>query len=292
MTACDSSCLAYYSRHGLLTDPGPYRTLLDDLPHDIPALVKIVQGLLVHVFWMQRYGLKVPKEREQELELRSMPAKLARILELDPAPLNVARPLDRRLVGNCRDFTLTLISILQAQGVPARARCGFGAYFLPDHYEDHWVCEYWNPAAECWVMVDAQLDAFQREALHTTFDTLDVPADQFVNGGRAWQMVRSGGADSETFGIFDMHGMWFIRGDLVRDFLALNQFEILPWDHWGLISKRDEELTAEDMAQLDRMAALCVDSTAFDEVRALYESNPALHPPADYMARIGLASIA
>jgi hypothetical protein len=46
--------------------------------------------------------------------------------------------LAKRLVGNCRDFSTMLCAMLRHQGVPARARCGFGAYFLPNHYEDHW----------------------------------------------------------------------------------------------------------------------------------------------------------
>jgi len=34
--------------------------------------------------------------------------------------------------------------VLRAAGVPARARCGFGGYFRPGWFEDHWVAEYWN----------------------------------------------------------------------------------------------------------------------------------------------------
>src|SRR5690606_37876997 len=101
----------------------------------------------------------------------------------------------RRLIGNCRDFTVMLCAMLQHQGVPARARCGFGAYFLPNHYEDHWVCEYWNADQGRWILVDAQLDTLQQEALKIGFDTLDVPHDQFITGGKAWQMTRSGEAD-------------------------------------------------------------------------------------------------
>jgi hypothetical protein len=40
--------------------------------------------------------------------------------------------------------------------------------------------------------VDAQLDELQREVLKIPFDPLDVTRDQFIVGGRAWQMCRSG----------------------------------------------------------------------------------------------------
>jgi hypothetical protein len=68
-----------------------------------------------------------------------------------------------------------LCALLQYQGVPARARCGFGAHFMPGHYEDHWVYEYWKTDEGRWVMVDAQLGDFQRQALQIEFDSCDVP---------------------------------------------------------------------------------------------------------------------
>ena len=45
---------------------------------------------------------------------------------------------------------------------------------------------------ERWRIVDAQLDALQREALAIDFDPLDVPRRQFITGGRAWHMCRQG----------------------------------------------------------------------------------------------------
>ena len=90
------------------------------------------------------------------------------------------------------------------------------------------MAEYWNPAQTRWVLVDAQLDRFQCDAMYIPFDPLDVPRDQFIVGGRAWQMCRRGEADPEHFGIFDMHGLGFVRGDFVRDVAALNKVELLP----------------------------------------------------------------
>ncbi len=290
MTAPDRTELEYYSSPGIMTDPGEYRRLFSDLPRGIPELCQVVQGLLLHIFWAERYGCPLSEERKQEVQIRTVGHKLARILELDPRPLASARPLDKRLVGNCRDFTVLLTAMLRHQGVPARARCGFGKYFWPGHYEDHWVCEYWNPEAGRWIMVDSQLDEFQRGALHIRFDVNDLPAGAFVNGGQAWQLCRSGQANPDSFGIFDMHGLWFVRGDLVRDWLALNKVEILPWDHWGVMSKRDGEMTAQETALMDQIAALCTGPAGFAEMRALYESNPALQPPVDSIPEMQRAS--
>lgn len=272
--------LEYYARPGLMTDPKEHVGLFEGLPTEIAVLCQIVQDSLIHIFWAERYGVTLLEERKQEVQTRSVAHMLARIRELEDRPLTAARPLEKRLVGNCRHFAVMLCSMLRHQGVPARARCGFGAYFEPGSYEDHWVCEYWNAEEERWVLVDAQLDAFQRQALQIEFDPCDVPREQFLPGGKAWQLCRAGQVDSDRFGIFDMHGMWFIRGNVVRDLASLNKLELLPWDGWGLTEGKDQELSAADMALLDRVAALTLaGDEAFPEVRSVYENDARLRVP-------------
>ena len=270
---------AYYAQPGPMTAPGKHSSLFEGLPLEVDALVEVVQGLLLHIFWAERYGVTLSEERRQEVNLRSLSAELAQILALDDRPLTEPRPLEKKLVGNCRDFSLLLTAMLRAQGVPARARCGFGTYFRPGYYEDHWMVEYWKDEEQRWVAVDAQLDAFQQEKLRIDFDPLDLPSEVFWTGGRAWLACRAGEADPETFGIFDMRGMWFIRGDLLRDFLALNKVEILPWDHRGIFEVPPEELTPEDVAWLDHVATLCITGEeTFDELRRTFEEDARARP--------------
>jgi hypothetical protein len=272
--------LEYYARPGPMTDLSAHAALLEDLPTEISALSEVVQGNLLHIFWAERYGIELSDERKQEVQLRSAAEMLARIGVVDDRPLTVPRPLEKRLVGNCRDFSTLLCALLRYRGAPARARCGFGAYFEPGKYIDHWVCEVWNADAGRWARVDAQLDALQRRALQIQFDPCDVPHDQFLAGGRAWQLCRAGQADPETFGIFDMWGLWFIRGDLVRDVASLNKMELLPWDGWGLIDRHDEDITPDDLALLDRVAALTAGhNDTFAEVRRIYQGNDLLRVP-------------
>jgi hypothetical protein len=269
--------LTYFAQYGKMTRPGPYADLYADLPSDLPSLVQVVQGLIVHVFWAESYGLRLSEERKAEVQLRTMERRLARALELDPGPLAMPRPNDRKIVGNCRDFSVTLASMLQSKGIPARPRCGFGAYFIPNHYEDHWVCEYWNEAERHWILVDAQLDELQRNVLKIPFNTLDVPRDQFIVGGAAWKMCRSGQADPDQFGIFDMKGIDFVKGDFIRDVASLHKVELLPWDCWGMILMDTVTLLPDDMSLLDRLAGLtCADVPDFDQARQLYESDSRL----------------
>jgi hypothetical protein len=266
-----------------MTDPGEYAALLDGLPQDVPTLVRTLQGLLVHIFWTKSYGLEPSPERLEEVTLRSLRSRLGRLLELDPAPLGQARSLEHRLVSNCRDFSLMMVGMLIHLGVPARARCGFATYFMPDHYEDHWVVEYWHAAEGRWVMFDSQLDKLMLDALQPGFDPLDMPSGQFVSGGEAWLLCRREGRDPERFGIFDMQGWDFIRGNLYRDLLALNKVEILPWDFLPGMGPDCATFTPADWEMHDQLAELTTRPEAcFADLRARYESDPGLHVPADW----------
>ena len=277
----------FYSCPGVMTNPGEYSTLFTNLPADLSALCRVVQGMLLHVFWAERYGRKISDEEQQTLNLRSIKEKLARLRSIDDSPLTEVRSLEKRQIGNCRDFSLMLCSILRLQGVPARARCGFGAYFLPGHFEDHWVCEYWNSIQNRWMLVDAQLDDLQCQVLSISFDPLDVPRDQFIVAGKAWQMCSKGMADPQQFGIFDMHGLWFIWGDMIRDFLALNKVEILPWDWWEnsyFHQLADHAPTEDEAALCERIAALTLSGDeTFTEIRNTYESDIRWHIPDEWV---------
>jgi hypothetical protein len=171
--------------------------------------------------------------------------------------------------------------MLRHQGVPARARCGFGAYFLPGKYEDHWVCEYWNAAEERWQLVDAQLDVRQCAILGINFDTCDVPRDRFFVAGKAWQMCHAGQADPEAFGLtaVNEHGLWWVRQNLVRDLAALNKVEMLPWDNWGLAEGMDNSLPPDQELLLDRVATLTQAEDAVLDLRAAYEGDDLVRVP-------------
>lgn len=62
------------------------------------------------------------------------------------------------------------------------------------------------------------------------------------NRGEAWRLCRAGQADPDLFGIFDLQGLWFIRGNVVRDLAPLNKMELLTWDCWGVIDRDFETL--------------------------------------------------
>ncbi len=143
------------------------------------------------------------------------------------------------------------------------------------------------------------MDPLQQSTLLLGFSPLDLPRAQFVLSGEAWKRCRAGeadpnafgiGCDPEEFGLSTLYGLWFVRGNLMRDFASLSKVETVPllmrswrgltWDSWRLVGATDDELTDEDLALLDTIAELTVDpDTRFDELREMYESRPELRPP-------------
>jgi hypothetical protein len=273
----------YYKSDGTMTALGAHTDEFGALPRELASLCEIVQGSLIHrdiAPWL--YGLTLSEKQRDDGHLRPVAQMLTRINELDSRPLTTAREVGQRLPSVCRHFSLMLCAMLRHQGIPARPRCGFGAYFTPGKFEDHWVCEYWNAGEKRWVLVDAQLDAIQRKALKIDFNPLDVPRDRFIIAGDAWQMCRSGRAEANLFGLTHVHlqGLWFVAGNVVRDLASLNKMELLPWDVWGLMDMNDEAITDEKKALLDRVAALTLaEDDAFADVRAIYESDERLRVP-------------
>jgi hypothetical protein len=266
----------FYRRPGRMTASPP--GVLENLARDIPALCETVQGLLLHEHWSPAYGETLLPARRAESQIRPVKELLAHAAEHDPSPLTTPRPAGRRVVGVCRHFTLVAVAALRARGVPARARCGFATYFERGAFIDHWVAEYWQGDELRWVLVDAQLDEVHKSRIKPDFDSLDVPRDRFIIAGDAWRLWRSGEEDHRKFGIMDFRGAWFIANNVLRDFAALNNMEMLPWDMWGPMAREDGRL---DLPLFDRLTELTLDADRrFAESRALYEADAQLRVPA------------
>lgn len=243
-----------YTTAGPLTDLRRAGTqALSGLPADPVALCALVPGLVVHP--LATDGLGLARERFAESQLRSAASIIARLLELDPAPLAVRREPAQRVVGTCRNFVVLSCALLRWRGIPVRARCGFGMYFQAGLGLDHWITEYWSGQQERWVRVDTQ---------HLENDFVAAPADlrpgEFLTGGEAWSAVRAGTADGRKFGVVgtENFGLAEVRGNAVRDLAALAKREMLPWDEWGRMEESYRGETGADYdALVDEIAAAC-----------------------------------
>jgi len=274
--------LDYYALPGDATDPGEFALLCDGLPASVRDLCRIVQGVLVHILETWRYGIELPKARQAEVSIGSAEGLLKRILELDRQPLTVQRPPERRVAATCHDFSILLCAMLRRQGQPARARAGFAAYLMPGKYTDHWVCQYWQPDTERWVTVDAQLDGVHCQGYGITFDPCAVPVEQYLTGARAWQECRAGRMDPQSFGFSRWWGLAYLRHVLLRDLLALNKREGVPWEDAGLLAEDERAVTDQDRARLDEIAALAMaDNGAFADLHSAYRDVVRLGRPPD-----------
>jgi hypothetical protein len=259
-----------YTRPGRMTSAGAYASLLDAVPADLPGIVSAGHGLLLHEHLTHLYGVTLTDADRETVHLRPVEELLARIAARDDQPLDVPRPPERRVAGNCRHFTVLLVTVLRARGVPARTRCGFGNYFGTGWHEDHWVAECWDTGQGRWAMVDAQLDERQCGRFPIDFEVTDVPRDRFLVAGEAWARYRAGAVDPDNFGLSGIPegGWWWIAANLMRDAAALGGVELLPWDCWGAMPTPDESLDDDRAALFDELARLTIDPDAHaDELR-------------------------
>jgi hypothetical protein len=282
-SALDPAIAAYFAAPSPLSSPGRHGALLAPLPADPAGIAAVVQGLVLYEHVAEPfYGVPIAEARRGESHIRPLERMLDALLALNAAPLSAARPPQQRLVGVCRHFTLLALAMLRDKGVPVRARVGFGAYFNPGYYEDHWLCEYWSAAERRWALLDAQIDAVWRAKLGIAADMTDVPRDQFLTAGDAWRACRRGDLDAARFGIefTRLRGLWFIAGSLVRDLAALNKRELLPWDVWGAQPPPDAALDRQQLAFFDELAELTREpDETFAALQARYEGDPRLRVP-------------
>jgi hypothetical protein len=267
----------YYRNHGPMTAPGACSAMLAPVPGDIAAACSAIQGTLIHrdlAPWL--YDINLSEEARDLANVRPVVAMLSQIRARSDRPLTEAREPERRMPAVCRHFATMFCGILREQGVPARARCGFGAYFNPGRFEDHWVGEYWNTAENRWILVDAQLDAVQRKTFKPGFDPLDVPRNGFILAGDAWRRCRNGEADPNLFGLsfINEQGLWWVAQNLIRDLAALNRMEMLPWDVWGAMPKPTTEITDSEINLLDRVSEITLaGDQALPDLQQIYQDD-------------------
>ena len=269
-----SDATDYYAQPGVMTDLGGRAGGLDGVPPDPRGVAGVVQGLVLPIAWADRYGVDVTAPREAELQIRSAGRMVDRLLAIDPRPLPEPRQPARRLVGNCRHVATLAVALLRRARTPARARCGFARYVEAGRWVERWVVEHHD--GDRWRVLDAQVDALQREAMGLADDPADLPAGQFLPAGEAWLRGRSGDDDSDRFGIRDMWGRWFIEGNIARDLAALNKVEMLPWDDWGALAGTGPVPGGD--AFVDEVAALTV-SGDHEAIRRRYETDERLRVP-------------
>jgi hypothetical protein len=258
-------------------DPGPLteltaeqRELVRGLGLEPRDLCRVAQGLLVAP--PDAFGAGLSEQRMLERNLRPARALLQRALDLGGSEsLDHPRPAERRVVGTCRHYAVVATAFLRAVGVPARARCGFAAYFIAPKKVDHWIVEYWSEEDRRWIRVDAE---YLDRATPGPARPQDLRPGEFLDAGEAWGLVRSGQDDPASYGVFGTQnwGPGEIRGNAMRDLASIAaKIEMLPWDEWGPMAASYDGTAGDDFDELIDDLAAATSSSDLREVRRVYE---------------------
>jgi len=262
----------FYRQPGHTSDLGRHRELALSLPADVGALGTIVRGLLVHNFAAKMRGLQFPAERMSHMQTVGAEAILDNVFSLDRSPLDLKRPVERRMVGFCYHFALLHCALLRATGTPARARCGFAGYLEARRWIDHWVVEYWDGRG--WHLTDPQIGRS------------DLSRDDFQNGLTAWNQCRGEASMSAVYGNGELWGWDELRGSLINDVGALNKVEVSGW-YWCDRIKVDPLDQPHDTldASLDILSRVAATAESVKAIKHCFDLHPELQPPTDAVAR-------
>lgn len=262
--------------------PGPLTDLAGVSPLAIERIAGPPAGICwpVHTLVIQPHDAKalgLPDDRFAENQIRPAASLIEALLKLDPAPLDVAREPDRRVIGTCRHFALLSCALLRYRGVASRVRCGFATYFQAGQGLDHWITEYWHEKDGRWMRIDPEI--LGKDILA---EPENLRPGQFLSGGEAWTAFREGRIDAAQFGVHGT-GNWGpaeIRGNAVKDLAALNKVEMLPWDEWGRMDASYKGQTGADYDELiDTIARVCADDDP-TAIADLYDLDELEVPPA------------
>ena len=260
---------SHWAAQSAVTDPGRAGTAIDELPADLAALRQASSQLVFHYRAGGDYANNgVPAERVSEIDTRYADSMFGLVLKRgEPELARDRRPADR-LVGCCRDATVFFLALARHKGIPARARVGFAAYLAKGWLIDHEIAEVWDERDSRWRLVDPEMDtAWTPEVNGRRIDWLDVTADQFVTGPRAWRAVRAGTSDPERHVVAPdlgdpmTRGWPYIAHHAIHDLAALNKTETLLWDAWGMQLGWHGVKTVPDAdaAVLDEISAVTAD---------------------------------
>ncbi|MCB1424064.1 MAG: transglutaminase domain-containing protein [Nitratireductor sp.] len=249
----------FYASQSIYSEPGPYRESLMRSDCEPELVAQWIGSFMQHPRGTESKEQGFTPKQAADLELRSVTEILSVAVERNLLENDAGTP---KVGGVCRDFAILAASRFRDRGTPARLRVGFADYLVPDHWEDHWLCE-WHDG-ERWKRLDVEFAAVGV----TSFNALDVPRERFLTASEAWFRVRDEPEIASRFGVssLDLGGAWFVAGSLFREIAALRKLELKPWDYWGLsekLSRVSTEWSQQAWIALDQLAS-CLRSADVD----------------------------
>lgn len=251
--------LNYYRQQSVFTDPGEFAALWDAVTPSIVDMKAAITPLLFHYRgdgdWIEN---GIAQERMAEASLRYTTDMLSCISAISSIEAGADRKPHERMVGCCRDWALLFVSLARHHGFATRSRVGFSAYFMDGWWIDHTIAELWDETEQRWRLIDAELREPWSLASGQQVDPLDISRDIFLPGFDAWREVRTGKHDANRFVVHpdidepNLRDIPYLWHNTVLDLAALNRYEMVLWDVWGIDLT---EVNPDGAALLDKVAA-------------------------------------
>lgn len=266
----NNKILDFYKQQGERTNVE--NSIFDQFPKTIEGIVSVIQNVLIHEYRIKSQNIKSSLKNLEDWNPKDVNLIFSKI---NLKKITKKLDLDKKSVGICRNYSMLLASVLRENNIPSRTRCGFATYFGCGYFEDHWITEYWDSKKNKWIMVDAQMDEYWRKTLNLdpkVFNLFDIKKGQFFSGGEIWQLYRQSFIDDNICGFSPQGdvGEHYIRGNMLRDFFALNKIEY-RYSEKSRLMKKDTVLSKKDLSILDKIAELSKSPDKnFNQLRKFY----------------------
>jgi Transglutaminase-like superfamily len=262
------------------SDPGRFADLIAAVPAEPEAISAVARNVIAHY---RADAEHLPAGTRGDINLRRVERQLEVDQQRHPYPLDVERPIDKRLQGCCRDHTLFALAVFRQHGIPARSRVGFASYFRTDWNHDHVVPEYWD--GRRWRRFDPEV-ASASPALPNPLDMEIGPSSPFKTAAETLTLLRAGEIDPELFGVapgLPFCGEKFIVDEVFYELAHRYGDETLLWDGWGAMAPPDEPATPESAQLVGEVAAMLLAADAGDlevesRLHARYREDQGLNP--------------
>jgi formylglycine-generating enzyme required for sulfatase activity len=262
------SVLDFYRKYSSFTDPGEYKYLYKNLPDSLPELCHLIKSQFIHIYEeLPKYHDQIPKERWNE-SLTMYPTVqsiLKGLLSYDSRGVVKDRKVENRLVLACREYAISLASILQYRGIPARVRCGFAPYLHPGFHTGHVICEVWNKNENRWMLVDPSKDM------------IDFSRENFEFGNDVWLKMQNNEIDPKLYGMMGQPGLAMITTALCHDLASLLGREYLIYQYSPILASAfQNKLTAKQIETLSRISGSMksIDADNLSKLQNIYDNTP------------------
>ena len=272
----------FYASQSDFTDPGKHQKVLREWPDAIEDIVARVQEMLIYdAVARPFYEVDLSVERQADISLRHSEMILDSAM-LYGCRLTESNHPSSKVAARCNNFCLLTLAAFRAKEIPVRSRSGFGTYFAPGKFEDHWIVEIYDVKKEEWRILDPTFDPIWIEQLRIEHDVLDLPIGAFLSASVVWQRCRKGEINPLDVGIHHvgLYGLEIVAASLVRDIAALCKVELLPWDIWGAQPYPGTDLDEAALSYFDELAAILSDPIGnFGSIQHRFNSDKRLKPP-------------